>query len=124
MNDDQLSGIEVPMKLASKSSKNEGKILPPIAPGDKKKRFRRTANEIERHYKWPAETCKKCYGSEGSLNQHVKLKHPELAYSTSADKKSALALAIARGAQMEQEALNQAKKSQGDSKSPEDEGLN
>lgn len=36
------------------------------------KRYRRTANEIERRFKcW----CGKAYGSEGSLNQHKKLKN-------------------------------------------------
>jgi hypothetical protein len=45
----------------------------------KSKRHRRTALEIERHYQCPAKTCGKTYGSEGSLNQHVKIKHPELA---------------------------------------------
>jgi hypothetical protein len=36
------------------------------------KRFRRTANEIVRKYTcW----CSKAYGSEGSLNQHKKLKN-------------------------------------------------
>lgn len=44
---------------------------------DKKKRHRRSAREIERHFKCPAETCPKSYGSEGSLAQHIKLKHPE-----------------------------------------------
>ncbi len=45
---------------------------------DRKKRFRRTANEIERHYRCPVETCQRSYGSEGSLNQHIKIKHQEL----------------------------------------------
>jgi hypothetical protein len=40
---------------------------------EKRKRHRRTAPEISRHYKCPTS-----YGSEGSLNQHIKLKHPEL----------------------------------------------
>jgi len=44
---------------------------------EKKKRFRRTAGEIERHYRCPIMSCQKSYGSEGSLNQHLKLKHPE-----------------------------------------------
>ncbi|CDW75489.1 UNKNOWN [Stylonychia lemnae] len=40
-------------------------------PYDKRKRYRRTANEIERRFVcW----CGKSYGSEGSLNQHKKLK--------------------------------------------------
>eukprot|EP01016_Furgasonia_blochmanni_P036197 TRINITY_DN409_c0_g1_i2.p1 TRINITY_DN409_c0_g1~~TRINITY_DN409_c0_g1_i2.p1 ORF type:complete len:293 (-),score=26.68 TRINITY_DN409_c0_g1_i2:128-1006(-) len=47
------------------------------SPSDsKKRRFRRTAAEISRHYKCPVERCLKSYGSEGSLNQHMKLKHP------------------------------------------------
>jgi len=46
---------------------------------DKKKRFRRIAAEIDRHYRCPDDSCQKSYGSEGSLNQHVKLKHPHIA---------------------------------------------
>lgn len=38
---------------------------------DRGKRYRRTANEIERRFKCE---CGKAYGSEGSLNQHMKLK--------------------------------------------------
>ena len=44
---------------------------------EKKKRIRRPANEIARHYKCPIEDCPKSYGMEGSLNQHIKLKHSE-----------------------------------------------
>ena len=40
--------------------------------------MRRTANEIARHYVCKVEDCQKSYGSEGSLNQHIKLKHKEL----------------------------------------------
>jgi hypothetical protein len=43
----------------------------------KKKRYRRQADQIERHYRCPFDQCTKAYGSEGSLNQHTKLKHPE-----------------------------------------------
>lgn len=39
--------------------------------------MRRVASEIKRHYKCMVEDCSKAYGSEGSLNQHIKLKHPE-----------------------------------------------
>ena len=42
------------------------------------KRFRRTAHEIDRFYKCVIQDCDKSYGSEGSLNQHYKLKHPEV----------------------------------------------
>jgi hypothetical protein len=45
-----------------------------LAQIQKKKRHRRSANEIERHF--ICEECEKSYGSEGSLNQHIKLKHP------------------------------------------------
>jgi hypothetical protein len=44
--------------------------------GEKSKRHRRTASEISRHYKCSIVTCQKSYGSEGSLNQHIRLKHP------------------------------------------------
>ena len=44
---------------------------------EKKKRNRRVATEIARHYKCPIDDCPKSYGSEGSLNQHIKIKHPE-----------------------------------------------
>eukprot|EP00743_Colponemidia_sp_Colp-15_P005086 GILK01005475.1.p1 GENE.GILK01005475.1~~GILK01005475.1.p1 ORF type:complete len:231 (-),score=20.63 GILK01005475.1:190-882(-) len=46
-------------------------------PSEKKKRHRRTAGEIERVYKCTGDGCSKSYGSEGSLNQHIKIKHPE-----------------------------------------------
>jgi hypothetical protein len=45
---------------------------------DKGKRMRRNADEIERYYKCTVKSCAKSYGSEGSLNQHYKLKHPEI----------------------------------------------
>eukprot|EP00826_Nyctotherus_ovalis_P009958 TRINITY_DN1263_c0_g3_i5.p3 TRINITY_DN1263_c0_g3~~TRINITY_DN1263_c0_g3_i5.p3 ORF type:complete len:100 (-),score=19.73 TRINITY_DN1263_c0_g3_i5:173-472(-) len=43
-----------------------------------RKRYRRTAEEIERRFRCPVENCNKAYGCEGSLNQHIKIKHPEL----------------------------------------------
>ena len=45
--------------------------------GGRKRRFRRRANQISRSYVCPLTTCRKAYGSEGSLNQHMKIKHPE-----------------------------------------------
>lgn len=42
------------------------------------KRSRRTAEEIEKKYKCEVTYCERHYGSEGSLQQHIKLKHPEL----------------------------------------------
>jgi len=74
-------------ELLSKLSKLEQRqsemaLKSPSLGGDsesKKKRERRRACEIDRHYTCPIEKCQKSYGSEGSLNQHVKNKHPELA---------------------------------------------
>lgn len=37
--------------------------------------MRRTAKEINRSYICPYEICQKNYGSEGSLNLHIKIKH-------------------------------------------------
>jgi hypothetical protein len=47
---------------------------------DKKKRVRRCANEIERKYICQVTECGKSYGTEGSMAQHMKLKHPEIDY--------------------------------------------
>ncbi|CDW90513.1 zinc c2h2 type family protein [Stylonychia lemnae] len=41
----------------------------------RKKHFRRCANEIDKSYICPYNGCDKYYGSEGSLNLHMKLKH-------------------------------------------------
>jgi len=37
--------------------------------------MRRTAKEINRNFICPYEQCQKVYGSEGSLNLHIKIKH-------------------------------------------------
>lgn len=41
----------------------------------RKKHMRRTAAEIEREFICPYPECGKLYGSEGSLNLHIKIKH-------------------------------------------------
>ena len=41
----------------------------------RKKHNRRCANDIERQFKCPYPKCEKFYGSEGSLNLHIKIKH-------------------------------------------------
>ncbi len=41
----------------------------------RKKHHRRCANEIKRQLMCPYPNCKKFYGSEGSLNLHIKIKH-------------------------------------------------
>ena len=42
---------------------------------DRRKRSRRSASEIQRNFICPEKNCQKAYGSEGSLLQHMKLKH-------------------------------------------------
>lgn len=37
--------------------------------------MRRTAKEINRSFVCPYDQCQKVYGSEGSLNLHIKIKH-------------------------------------------------
>ena len=41
----------------------------------RKKHHRRCANEIKRQLQCPYPSCNKLYGSEGSLNLHIKIKH-------------------------------------------------
>ena len=53
-------------------------MITPSERHEKAKRMRRNADEIERYYKCSVKSCGKSYGSEGSLNQHYKLKHPEI----------------------------------------------
>ena len=42
---------------------------------NRKRRYRRKADEIVRAYKCPIPGCNKSYGTEGSLQQHLKQKH-------------------------------------------------
>ncbi|CDW73101.1 zinc c2h2 type family [Stylonychia lemnae] len=44
------------------------------------RRNRRPAMQIQRLFKCPVANCNKTYGSDGSLNQHIKLKHPGIQY--------------------------------------------
>lgn len=44
-----------------------------------KKRRRRTAAQIDRKFACAFPGCAKAYGSEGSLTQHQRLKHPQAA---------------------------------------------
>lgn len=41
----------------------------------RKRHFRRCNNEISKSYTCPYRNCGKTYGSEGSLNLHMKIKH-------------------------------------------------
>ncbi|CAD8103532.1 unnamed protein product [Paramecium primaurelia] len=42
---------------------------------NKKKKKRRTAAEIDKNFKCPYKNCEKLYGSDVSLNLHIKFKH-------------------------------------------------
>lgn len=67
--------LEQRLLSGSRLSNNNSQSNPEDSTEDKKKRMRRTAGEIARHYVCRYEKCQKSYGSEGSLNQHIKLKH-------------------------------------------------
>jgi hypothetical protein len=60
-------------------TREHGNLLPPITHVEvqKKKRKRKKKNEVERNYSCHIDGCQKSYGSENSLNQHMKIKHPE-----------------------------------------------
>eukprot|EP00826_Nyctotherus_ovalis_P002022 TRINITY_DN10384_c0_g3_i1.p1 TRINITY_DN10384_c0_g3~~TRINITY_DN10384_c0_g3_i1.p1 ORF type:complete len:143 (-),score=36.42 TRINITY_DN10384_c0_g3_i1:117-545(-) len=64
-----------PEAMNSQGEIEQKEWVPPASFYDKKKRHRRTAMEIERRYKCKIKGCGKSYGSEGSLSQHMKLKH-------------------------------------------------
>jgi len=44
-------------------------------PVGRRKHMRRCAKEITKTFVCPFEDCKRSYGSEGSLNLHIKIKH-------------------------------------------------
>jgi uncharacterized Zn-finger protein len=43
--------------------------------GKRKKHNRRTSHEIKKEFVCPYENCDKFFGSEGSQNLHIKIKH-------------------------------------------------
>lgn len=61
-----------------KDAGNEEGRLESSAKESKGKRSRRTAEMIEKKHRCSVPLCDKTYGSEGSLQQHIKLKHPHL----------------------------------------------
>eukprot|EP00331_Platyophrya_macrostoma_P023883 CAMPEP_0176440340 /NCGR_PEP_ID=MMETSP0127-20121128/20508_1 /TAXON_ID=938130 /ORGANISM="Platyophrya macrostoma, Strain WH" /LENGTH=162 /DNA_ID=CAMNT_0017824837 /DNA_START=206 /DNA_END=694 /DNA_ORIENTATION=+ len=68
---EQLEAAQGTLKSATSQE------APTEDPNVKKKRFRRVAKDIARDFRCPVSTCGKCYGSEGSLHQHLRLKHPD-----------------------------------------------
>lgn len=77
LNEKQDLGYKLNRLESNKRKHEEVLGMPFEIDNEKKKRHRRTATEIARHYKCPIDDCPKSYGSEGSLNQHIKIKHPE-----------------------------------------------
>ena len=62
----------------------------------KRKRKRKTKDQVERNFKCNINGCNKSYGSENSLNQHMKLKHPEF-WAKIKEKEHILTLSSAQG---------------------------
>lgn len=64
------------MKAQMEKDKGEArKDEKPQGKNKRKKHLRRTANEIDRTFVCPYEGCGKYFGSEGSQNLHIKIKH-------------------------------------------------
>ena len=63
-------------KLRSIESLKKKQRQERIQKGEVVKRKRRKAKGIQRRYACPVQECGKSYGSDGSLNQHIRLKHP------------------------------------------------
>ena len=70
--------IKKQVKLAELKNENQSEE-------NKSKRARRTAEEIEKKFKCQVPFCQRYYGSEGSLQQHIKLKHPQMLQRESSD---------------------------------------
>lgn len=74
LSEDRNDLLEQIIKFKEFYDQNDTKFYEERANG-RKKHNRRTAGEIPRSYVCPYLTCEKTYGSEGSLNLHVKIKH-------------------------------------------------
>lgn len=66
--------IRLQQQQEAKSGTEESQTCP-FNKNKRKKHLRRTANEIDRSYICPYEGCGKFFGSEGSQNLHIKIKH-------------------------------------------------
>jgi len=61
---------------------NDIMLNKPSMKDKKRKRHRRKASQIERSYKCQEKHCNRCYGTEGALKMHIKIKHPNVHYDT------------------------------------------
>jgi len=68
LNEKQELSFKLNKLEANKRKHEEDLGMPFDIAEEKRKRHRRTANEIHRHYRCPFDECPKSYGSEGSLN--------------------------------------------------------
>lgn len=71
----RIQSMEVNDKL-SKDRMRESRAENTLSEESRAKRCRRTAEMIEKKHRCHAPLCGKSYGAEGSLQQHIKLKHP------------------------------------------------
>ena len=71
----EVDSIKHDIKTFEGSNPNSFSMSTPVEI-EKKKRKRKKKNEVDRNYKCNIEGCQKSYGSENSLNQHMKIKHP------------------------------------------------
>lgn len=63
-------------RLANIGEKETRKFMENSSEENRVKRARRTSELIEKKFKCHVKYCERLYGSEGSLQQHIKLKHP------------------------------------------------
>lgn len=72
----QVNDTKKNIQILEKEHGSSITLTPPIQI-EKKKRNRKKKSEVERNFICNIDGCQKSYGSENSLNQHMKIKHPE-----------------------------------------------
>lgn len=97
-----LQITEMSSKLPQKSSE----VILGEEKEKRKKHVRRTAKEITKSDKCPYQNCGKYYGSEGSLNLHIKLKHCGGNKTDREKLAKALVLAFASGKELPKVVIN------------------
>ena len=77
-----------------------------LYPSGRKRHLRRCNNEIEKEHECPYFGCDKTYGSEGSLNLHMKIKHKAGSKTWREKFARDLIIAIREGADVTDDQLN------------------
>jgi len=75
MLDDSSCNLQLKGQMSLKQPDTGNEVSSSCKNNQRKKHNRRTAKEINRQYICPYKNCQKIYGSEGSLNLHIKIKH-------------------------------------------------